>query len=259
MNVSTVEVQRARRRYKALLRERESLASSGSSDPVVEDEIRKLEERYSELKSSLLQPLPNNFPATLAPVAHSATSEEPAKPLSSSVAPSASLSSELHLTHSNPGPCAQSDELCVKALDTQHQPHTAPSRAGAHPPARPEGYLILFFLQLFNESRQPSLLGCWNCAVIATFSMAIALLHCILLDPSSTIGSILTPSRLCCLVHAKNLASLYRRANRPLCVPMLIVYVCCDVVPSFALNMVVYKVSLTLMGFYGVRPLSFAC
>ncbi|CAC9436613.1 hypothetical protein CGC20_4350 [Leishmania donovani] len=258
MSESTAELQRARRRYKALVRERGSLASSGASDPVVEEEIRKLEEKYAELKPHSPPPLPGHCTATSAPVAPSATSEEVAKP-SLTMAPSASPSTELHLTPSMPQPCAPTDELRVEAVDTDHQARAAQSRAGAQLPAKLGSHLVLFFLRLFNETHQKSLLGCWNCAAIVALSIVVAVLHCTVLDPSSTAGSLITPSFLCCLVHASNLASLYTQHRRRLSAPMLVVYVCLDAVPSLALDLVVYNLSLTLMGFYGLHPASFVC
>ncbi|CBZ23019.1 conserved hypothetical protein [Leishmania mexicana MHOM/GT/2001/U1103] len=258
MSESTVELQRARRRYKALVRERGSLAGSGASDPMVEEEIRKLEEKYAELKPHSPSPLPDHRAATSAPVAPSATREEVANP-SVPMAPSASSSTERHPAPTLPQPCAPVDELCVEATPADAQARAAQLRAGAQLPPKLGSHLVLFFLRLFNETHQKSLLGCWNCAAIAALSIAVAVLHCTVLDPSSTAGSLVTPSFLCCLVHASNLASLHTQRRRRLSAPMLAVYVCLDAAPSLALGLVVYNLSVTLMRLYGVHPAPFVC
>ncbi|KAG5488108.1 hypothetical protein LSCM1_08173 [Leishmania martiniquensis] len=258
MNDNSVELQRARRRYKALLRERESLASSGAIDPVVQDEIRKLEGNYAELRPPLRPPLPDHWVAPSPPTVPSATSKE-TETLSSIMTCTVSPSSELQLKHSMQQPCVPTEKRCVKDVDEESKNHTAQSHAGVQPPAGRDSCFVLFLLRLFNEAHQKSLLGRRNCAAIVFLSIAIAALHCTVLDPSSMIGSLVTPSLFCCLVHAHNLASLYASQRQRLSVPMLVVYVCFDAVPSIALDVVIYHLSLTLMGFCGVRPASFAC
>ncbi|KAI5686247.1 hypothetical protein MNV84_00157 [Leishmania braziliensis] len=256
MNNSAVELQRARRRYKVLLREREALASRGTSDPVVEDEIHKLEANHTGLRPPSSSPLPDHSVAASVPVATSASSEELAKP-SSYVARSVSPSTKLHLKTLTLQPRVSKDKLCVGTLVAEQQTHVTPSRVDEQPLAMLSGRLVLFFLRLFNESHQKSFLGCWNCVAIVALSVAVAVLHCTVLDPSSTVGTLITPSLLCYLVHANNLAVLYTQRRQQLSLPMFIVYVCFDAVPSLALDLVVYNLSLTLMGFYGVRPVSF--
>ncbi|KAG5512532.1 hypothetical protein GH5_08499 [Leishmania sp. Ghana 2012 LV757] len=258
MNGKTVELQRARRRYKALLRERQSLASSGSIDPVVEDEIRKLEDTHAELRPPLPPPRPDHAVAASPPLVSSTTGEEGAKQ-SSSGARTVSPSRELQPKSSTQQPFAPIEKWCVTDLDTGPKPHTPHARGGVQPPARRDGHLVLFLLRLFNETHQRSLLGCRNCVAIASLSIAVAVLHCTVLDPSSRMGSLVTPSLLCCLVHANNLAALFMKHPQRLSVPALVVYVCFDVVPSIALDVVAYHLSLTLMGFCGARPVSFAC
>ncbi|GET85390.1 hypothetical protein, conserved [Leishmania tarentolae] len=256
MSQNTVELQRARRRYKALARERESLAISGSSDPMVEEEIRKLEEKYAELKPHSSPSLLSHCTAISASDVHPATREEVAKPCSSVELSSSSV--EMHIKPSMLQFCAPKNELGGEVMGAD-QAGGAQSRAGAQLPAKLSNHFVLFLLCLFNETHQKSLLGCWNCVAITALSITVAVLHCTVLDPSSTVGSLITPSFLCYLVHANNLASLYTQRRRRMSIPMLIVYICLDAVPSLALDLVVYNLSLALMGLYGVRPASFAC
>ncbi|KAK7194853.1 hypothetical protein NESM_000406300 [Novymonas esmeraldas] len=273
MNTETVELQRARRRYKALLRERETQVATGTVDPVVAAEIMKLEEKHAELRPPAA---PSQTPPT--PEAQHPVPPASPSPQAAACAPGAEAGvaavrlPSIKLAVKPPAlqPCAPPDD------DESRGAIATRPATGASPPAvRLDGYLVMFLFRVFNETQQRSQLGQRNGAAVAALSAAVAVWHCTLLDPSSAAGALMTPSLMCCLVHTHNLLSLYMQqqqqqqqqqqhhpsapGRRRLTVPLLLVYVCLDVVPSLALALAAYHVTVTVLGLVGARPASFSC
>jgi hypothetical protein len=269
METSSPQLQRAKRRYSALLRERATLATSGKSDPLTEDEITKLEAEYPELipanteheessnKCRASPPLPTGEAVT-----KTRTNDSVAGPNSRSQFPAMHPSSQSRLRKAAPPslfiqtPPQSSPLRCSLSAD-------APLRLSEDPQAKQaftnKCFMMMFALQLFNERRQKSMMTRCSIVTIALLSLAAAVAHCIVVDPMSILGSLLSPSLLTLLVHANALCGVYMRRKRRFTAPMVVVYTIFDVFPSLGLGIVCYNLGLIVLGSYGFRRLSFAC
>ncbi|KPA73688.1 hypothetical protein ABB37_09617 [Leptomonas pyrrhocoris] len=271
METAAAQMQRAKRRYTAFLRERANLALSGKSDPLTEDEIGKLEKEYPELvrvvseggesaincKSSPPLPAKDSCGEARA-ITHNAAPNS----IPSFSAPAVQLSSKARLRKSAPP---------LLLMQTRPLPNSLPrslsadalqrhSRSVHASPANENNYsMMMFALQLFNERHQKSMMTRLSVVATALLSVAAALAHCTVVDPASTPGSLLSPSLLTLLVHANVLCGVYVRGRRRFTAPMLIVYAVLDIIPSLGLGIVFYNLGLIALESYGFRRASSAC
>ncbi|KPI87830.1 hypothetical protein ABL78_3057 [Leptomonas seymouri] len=259
MENTAVQLQRARRRYKELLRERANLALFGESDPLMEDKIEMLERTYPELvhantecpegeskrKASSSSPADSSSSKAkasthnAAPISRSLSSFPAAQPstqvcLRGSAAPSLQMHTP---PFPNPLPCALSADALPRCLA-----HTCTSRADRHI------YFMMLALRLFNEWHQKWMMTRLNVGAIALLSAAVALVHCTIFDLAFIPGSLLTPSVLTLLLHANALCGVYLQRRRRFTAPMLIVYTIFDAFPSLGLGVVSYNLSRMVLG-----------
>lgn len=236
MDTSSVGFQRAKRRYKVLVREKQALLATSRSDAMVDEEIRKLE---------------NEFPMLLG-------DEKPSQNISNVV------SSELtafvpEVVKGSSATCHVSGEEAtfnmvgpVSSLaerpDVQHRKST-----DATPSAVPKKFselerykMLMFALQVFTAAHQRSRLGRINCTVIALLSVTIAVVHRAFIDPTSSLGCLLNPSLLCLLVHANNVCGAFLTRRR-FSVPIFVVYLVLDVIPSLGMCIAFYGLTMIFM------------
>ncbi|KAL7703390.1 hypothetical protein N2W54_003006 [Lotmaria passim] len=271
MEKTSLELQRAKRRYKALQRERATLAVSGKTDPLTEAEIQKLEKEYPELVQADTEGPESTFRCKVSsPLAanessselESSTTDAAPNSRSTSSSPAAQPSSQLRLRKSAPPSLImQTPVLPTPPSSSQRADAITSNEEDAHKRHAGLGnyFMIMFALQLFNERHQKPIMTRLHVIVVALLSVAAAAAHCTFVDPVSIPGSLLSPSLFALLVHANAVCGVYVRRKRRFTAPMLIIYTVFDIFPSLGLSIVCYNLGLIALECYGFQRASSAC
>lgn len=256
MNSKEGDFVNARRRYRALLRERNRLEAEGTVDHEVSTELAKLEVQFPELNPEA--PRPASTPAD----AGADASAELGSPKESLTSAPPSLSAadpdaggvrvtSVRRTASN---------LPALVITTDPR-HAATALSGGKTGKRPHRTyaMSIFALQVYNEANRRSVFGPLNFLKLGVLAVANAGFHVFVDGPCSMVGSQISPSLFCTVMHVYNLYPLFVKRPARVSFPMLLVYVTFDFFPSMLSIFVVHRFAVSFLSLLFSRPVSFQC
>ncbi|ORC91217.1 uncharacterized protein TM35_000062220 [Trypanosoma theileri] len=235
--MSDVQLLRARRRYRALLREANELEERGQKDETVDLELEKLECEYPVLKE-IRGPVKE-----ISSMGSNNTKTETKEKQSCE-----DVSHPILTTGNSPGPVRNAsvgssmvteslsrDESNQRSNDIpkQDRPEIVPSLG--------RGVNFVFSaLSLWNEAHLPSSLSISSYLIILAITIGIAFLHMHGIDPNTPYGRFFSPVLFASLVHIGTLFSIHLKSPGRISKAMLLIYFVFDYLPSLVFIFVVY-------------------
>lgn len=107
--------------------------------------------------------------------------------------------------------------------------------------------ITMFCLKVYNEMQKPSVFTRFCFWVLIVQTLLIALLHRYAISPSHPPGSYCLPSLFCLLTHITLILWIRNTQPRCLSLPMMVVYVFLDILPSFMFVLVMYVVFMNVI------------
>ncbi|KEG11699.1 hypothetical protein DQ04_02361110 [Trypanosoma grayi] len=240
--MSDTQQLRARRRYRALLREAQNLELQGRTDEKLTVELQRLEQEFPMLRERVGPAEDGSKTENDAPQTEDVSKQLPVAAAPSSGAPSGTESLAKQCAEQSAAPPPYRSALPTRHTNGDYgtkKRNNDPSTVGC------TGFFCCA-LSLWGEAHLPTSFGVFSYAKIMFFSILAAILHRYVVDPSSTVGKAISPVLIGLLVHAQGLIALQRKRPGRISMTMLIVYFIFDVLPSIVLVFVVYV--LTTIG-----------
>ncbi|EKG05473.1 hypothetical protein TCSYLVIO_003452 [Trypanosoma cruzi] len=239
-NMDGTQQLRARRRYRALLRQAESLQKLGQIDETLSVELQKLEQEYPDLKKALGSVEGGIRLNTDCAINKDKTEKkffsEKTATITASTCPTEEKKQDLDSHLASPAGHF-TDEL--KHTDFSND------RMKRKPTARFGGGVAFFScaVNIWTESHLPSLFSIFSYITITLLTILVAFLHRYFVDPCSLVGKSISPLLLSYLVHFQGLALIHLKRPERISRAMLLVYLVFDVLPSMLFVFFVYMLT----------------
>ncbi|EKF32380.1 hypothetical protein MOQ_003770 [Trypanosoma cruzi marinkellei] len=231
---------RARRRYRALLRQAESLQKIGQIDATLSVELQKLEQEYPDLKKALGSVEGGIRLSTNCAINKETTEKklfiEKTATVTTSTCPTEEKKQDFD-SHSASPAGHFTDEL----------KHTDSANDGEKrkPAARFSGGVAFFScaVNIWTESHLPTSFSIFSYITITLMTIFVAFLHRYFVDPCSLVGKSISPLLLSYLVHFQGLFLVHLKRPERISRAMLLVYLVFDVLPSMLFVLFVYMLT----------------
>ncbi|CCW64203.1 unnamed protein product [Phytomonas sp. EM1] len=239
----------AKRRYKVLLREKNS-KPSGSVDPLLATELKALEEKFPDLiQLSGITTERDVLPSLLTANDKASNHRDGVTSLDSYEEGDSTV-----LQNSPPQISNSTDSPAPARNDEEHSPRLKEKNE-----LKRLFLLATFVLDLYNKFHERSAFDPLSYMKVLFFSIANALFHVFVCDPCSILGVNVMPSLFCCMIHLTNLYSLCIRQKDRMLFTMLLAYICLDFVPSLVTSSVFYLLTISFLNKLIAMNLHFQC
>ncbi|RNF23146.1 uncharacterized protein Tco025E_02894 [Trypanosoma conorhini] len=230
---------RARRRYRTLLRQAQSLEKLGQTDETLTTELQRLEQDYPSLKERA-GCVEGGTGLSVDPVKSQETSEP--KLTSRTPFTFSAASPSAKEKHHNYASSSASPEASVIGKP-KHADCVGEERSGAASSITGGASFLFCAATIWSEAYLPTSFSVFSYYLITLLTIIILLLHRYVVDPSSMLGQFISPVLFSCLVHLRGLFLIHLKTPGRISRAMLLVYLFFDLLPSMVFVFLVYTLT----------------